>query len=349
MDLKNLKNKKFCSCFYQSTFRNHGFIAAVFYALCSTSMAFLNKAVISSYDFNFPFFIMACQMTLSVVFLELMRLSGRIKIPPYTWKAAQGFLLPSFSYGLHATLSLIALRGMNIPMYTAVKRCTPLVNLIFAVVILRKPFPSFALIASIFFITVGCIIAAYGDLTFDPYAYTIGGFSVFAQGLYLTLVQRASESCVSTFEILQLNSYNTLGPFVFLSLLTGEPEMIIRNSYILDLNFQVIFWLLVTLGAILNYSLFLCTSLNSALTTSLVGVAKSSVQTLLGFFTFGGVSYQPWNVAGISLNFFGGLIYTYSKYKESKRSLPKQHADDEKLLELQVNNNYIPKSTKDFV
>ncbi|RXG56679.1 Solute carrier family 35 member D3 [Armadillidium vulgare] len=275
MDLKNLKNKKFCSCFYQSTFRNHGFIAAVFYALCSTSMAFLNKAVISSYDFNFPFFIMACQMTLSVVFLELMRLSGRIKIPPYTWKAAQGFLLPSFSYGLHATLSLIALRGMNIPMYTAVKRCTPLVNLIFAVVILRKPFPSFALIASIFFITVGCIIA--------------------------------------------------------------------------DLNFQVIFWLLVTLGAILNYSLFLCTSLNSALTTSLVGVAKSSVQTLLGFFTFGGVSYQPWNVAGISLNFFGGLIYTYSKYKESKRGLPKQHADDEKLLELQVNNNYIPKSTKDFV
>lgn len=68
--------------------------------------------------------------------------------------------------------------------------------------------------------------------------------------------------------------------------------------YIADLNFQVIFWLLVTLGAILNYSLFLCTSLNSALTTSLVGVAKSSVQTLLGFFTFGGVSYQPWNVAG---------------------------------------------------
>ncbi|KAB7506390.1 Solute carrier family 35 member D3 [Armadillidium nasatum] len=321
MDLKNLKNKKFCSCFYQSTFRNHGFLAAVFYALCSTSMAFLNKAVISSYDFNFPFFIMACQMTLSVVFLELMRLSGRIKIPPYTWKAAQGFLLPSFSYGLHATLSLIALRGMNIPMYTAVKRCTPLVNLIFAVVILRKPFPSFALIASIFFITVGCVIAAYGDLTFDPYAYTIGGFSVFAQGLYLTLVQRASESCMSTFEILQLN----------------------------NLNFQVIFWLLVTLGAILNYSLFLCTSLNSALTTSLVGVAKSSVQTLLGFFTFGGVSYQPWNVAGISLNFFGGLIYTYSKYKESKRILPKHHSDDEKLLELKVNNNYIPKSTKDFI
>lgn len=49
--------------------------------------------------------------------------------------------------------------GMNIPMYGAVKRCTPLVNLILAVVILRRPFPSVMLITSILIITAGCFVA----------------------------------------------------------------------------------------------------------------------------------------------------------------------------------------------
>ena len=56
--------------------------------------------------------------------------------------------------------------------------------------------------------------------------------------------------------------------------------------------------LVLILGSILNYSLFLSTSLNSALTTSLVGVFKSVLQTAVGFFTFGGVAYHPINIAG---------------------------------------------------
>ena len=38
------------------------FSVAVFYGLCSVSMNFLNKAVVSSYEFNHPFFIMTCQV-----------------------------------------------------------------------------------------------------------------------------------------------------------------------------------------------------------------------------------------------------------------------------------------------
>ena len=37
--------------------------AAGFYFLCSISMNFLNKLVISSYGFNFPGFIMVCQVS----------------------------------------------------------------------------------------------------------------------------------------------------------------------------------------------------------------------------------------------------------------------------------------------
>ncbi|KAG7167258.1 UDP-galactose/UDP-glucose transporter 7-like 2 [Homarus americanus] len=276
-----------------------GFAAAVFYGVCSASMAFLNKGVINSYEFPFPFFIMACQMLVTVVFLEILITLGKISLPAYTWRSAYMFLAPSLGYAFHATLSLMALQGMNIPMYGAVKRLL-------------------------------------GDLTFDTFAYTMGGFSVLAQGLYLTLVQQCAENKLSTWEILQLNSYNTLGPFIISSVLMGEPEAIVQNRYITDAGFHFTFWTLVCMGAVLNYSLFLCTALNSALTTSLVSVAKSAIQTLVGFFVFGGVKYHPLNIAGIVMNTVGGFMYTYTKFQEGKKNTFQK---DENYNKVSINSN----------
>ncbi|MPC14576.1 Solute carrier family 35 member D3 [Portunus trituberculatus] len=224
---------------------------------------------------------------------------------------------------------------MNIPMYGAVKRCTPLVNLILAVVILRHPFPSFTLIVSVLTITIGCFVAVLGDLTFDAFAYTMGGLSVLAQGLYLTLVQQCAENKRSTWEILQLNSYNTLAPFIIMSVLVGEPENIIKSKYIADIGFHIVFWILVSMGSVLNYSLFLCTVLNSALTTSLVAVAKSVIQTLVGLFVFGGIKFHPLNTAGIVMNTLGGFMYTYTKYQE-KIEDKRQKTEDENFNEVKV-------------
>ena len=42
--------------------------AAGFYLVCSISMNFLNKLIISSYGFNFPAFIMVCQVSCSNLF-----------------------------------------------------------------------------------------------------------------------------------------------------------------------------------------------------------------------------------------------------------------------------------------
>ena len=70
---------------------------------------------------------------------------------------------------------------MNIPMFGALKRCTPLVNLVLSVVVLGKPLPSPLLATSVGVITAGVFIASLGDLEFDGHAYTMGILSVFAQ------------------------------------------------------------------------------------------------------------------------------------------------------------------------
>ena len=63
-------------------------------------------------------------------------------------------------------------------------------------------------------------------------------------------------------------------------------------------GFIATFVILVLSGCILTFSQFLCAAVSSALTASLVGVAKSVLQTLIGFFTFGGVPFHPLNILG---------------------------------------------------
>jgi len=308
-------------------------MVAGFYFLCSISMNFLNKAVVSSYEFNYPFFIMACQMVVTVIFLDLFRITKVLKLPAYTLKEGVDFLPCSLTFALHSTLSLIALHGMNIPMYGAIKRCTPLVNLILSVIVLKKPFPSSLLTCSVGIITLGAFVASLGDFQFDLHAYTMGGLSVFAQAGYLTLVQQSSEvNHRSTVEMLHVNSFNTLPIFLTVSMIVGEPQRIGQSLSAAEPGFLWVFSLLILSGCVLTWAQFMCAAVCSALTTSMVSVAKSVIQTVVGFFTFGGVQFHPLNITGLVMNIMGGIIYTYVKQLKGQAASRRTN----KLVEVEV-------------
>ena len=55
-------------------------------------------------------------------------------------------------------------------------------------------------------------------------------------------------------------------------------------------------------------------SVNVSFGSFQVGVGKSILQTLLGFFMFGGVTFHPVNVLGHVMNIMGGVGYTFLKY-----------------------------------
>ena len=158
-------------------------------------------------------------------------MTGFLNLPPYSFRDGKDFLPASLLFALHATLSLFALHGMNIPMYGAIKRCTPLVSLILSVIVLRKAVPSKPIVLSILLITLGCLIASIGDLEFDGHAYFMGLLSVFAQGGYLTLVQRSSsEMKKSTLEMIHINGFNTLPFFAITSIAILEPVNIAESN-----------------------------------------------------------------------------------------------------------------------
>ena len=162
------------------------------------------------------------------------------------------------------------------------------------------------------------LISGYGDLTFNLLGYACGILSNLTQSVYLLLVQRATNGKLSTVESLQLNSINTIPLLIVICIVKGEIWEVKSYDKFTETIFIVVFVLAIFLGCLLNYSLFLCTSLTSALTTSVVGGLKALAQTVLGLFTFGGVSHNIPTYLGISMSVSGGLSYIFAKYLENR-------------------------------
>ncbi|KAJ6373305.1 hypothetical protein OIU76_027610 [Salix suchowensis] len=83
------------------------------------------------------------------------------------------------------------------------------------------------------------------------------------------------------------------------------------------------------MGIVLNFTMFLCTIVNSALTTTIVGVLKGVGSTTLGFVVLGGVEVHALNVTGLVVNTAGGVWYSYAKYQQKMSKPPKQVSDVE--------------------
>ena len=95
-----------------------------------------------------------------------------------------------------------------------------------------------------------------------------------------------------------------------------------------SLTFSVILVISMVMGIVLNFTMFWCTIVNSALTTTIVGVLKGVGSTTLGFVLLGGVEVHALNVTGLVINTFGGVWYSYAKYRQKKK-MPRKMVPDE--------------------
>jgi len=179
----------------------------------------------------------------------------------------------------------------------------------------------------------------FGDLAFDLRAYLFGFASVLSQAMYLLLVQKHADD-IGAAEALHLNSYNTLPMLLICSVGSGELHLALRDFALSNIGFILTFTVVIVFGCLLNYLLFLCTTYNSALTTSVTGTVfgcllnyllflcttynsalttsvtgtlKTIIQTVIGMFTFGGISINIFTILGMTAyiwSVFNGVTFT---------------------------------------
>lgn len=124
----------------------------------------------------------------------------------------------------------------------------------------------------------------------------------------------------TTGELLLYNALTSLPLLAVLSLLDGEllsaPRVFAGAAAehgLIRVSLSVGGCALV--GVALNYSLFLCTHYNSALTTTVVGGIKGLAVVALGAAFDGGSRFTVLGALGVLLNCAGGILYTAVKFK----------------------------------
>ncbi|KAK7283029.1 hypothetical protein RIF29_12233 [Crotalaria pallida] len=303
--------------------------AAVSYGISSMAMVFINKAVLMQYSHSMT--LLTLQQLATALLIHFGRRMGYTKARGVDMATAKRLLPVSIFYNANVAFALASLKGVNIPMYIAIKRLTPLAVLI-AGFFYGKGKPTTQVTLSVMLIAAGVLIAALGDFSFDLFGYSMAFISVFFQTMYLVLVERSgAEDGLSSVEIMFYNSFLSLPFLMFLIIATGEfPDslsILFAKSY--SFSFLVILVISLVMGIVLNFTMFLCTVVNSALTTTIVGVLKGVGSTTLGFVLLGGVQVRALNVTGLVINTAGGVWYSYAKYQQKISKTVKQIPDVE--------------------
>ncbi|CAK8696289.1 unnamed protein product [Clavelina lepadiformis] len=287
-----------------------------FYGICSCSMNFINKFVLTSWSFNQPAILLLGQLPLLSLVLRVLKASGKIELVTYDLKTAKSCALLSVLYCANSVIALVALSGMNVPMYNALRRCIPLASMLLGYFVFTKR-PTFNIFMSIIVITIGAAVAASGDLNFHLKSYAMGITSAILMSLQLIVLQyNGTEKHLTSLDLLYVNSINCI-PIVF-TLSLGTFTDVLNYPHWTDIGFLFSFFLVVISGCVLNYSMFLCTTINSALTTTCVGAIKSGFTTLIGIFAFGDVTPTAPFLVGQAINFGGGLMYAYAKFQHTR-------------------------------
>lgn len=312
--------------FVGSTMTRRGAYAAVSYMTCAVLLVMFNKAALSSYKFPSANVITLLQMICSCSFLYAMR---KRKIINFTvGESSFGsdntkLLVPlrtlvhtlplSLAYLLYMLATMESVRGVNVPMYTTLRRTTIVFTMVAEWILAGQKYSS-SIIGSVGLIILGAFVAGARDLSFDFHGYFVVFLSNITTAIYLATIARIGKSSgLNSFGLMWCNGI-ICGPILlFWTYVRGDIATALDFQYLFSPGFMVILLFSCILAFFLNYCIFLNTTLNSAVTQTICGNLKDFFTIGLGWIIFGGLPFDILNVVGQFLGFLGSGLYAYYK------------------------------------
>ncbi|OUZ99868.1 UAA transporter [Macleaya cordata] len=194
------------SLFKGSAMTKRGAYAAISYMGCAVLLVMFNKAALSSYNFPSANVITLFQMICSCSFLYAMRRWKIISFTigePLNVSETSGSLVPyktlvhtlplALSYLLYMLVSMESVRGVNVPMYTTLRRTTVVFTMIVEYLLSGQKYSS-SIVSSVALIVLGAFIAGARDLSFDTYGYAVVLLANITTAIYLATIARIGKS-----------------------------------------------------------------------------------------------------------------------------------------------------------
>ncbi|XP_074165837.1 solute carrier family 35 member D3 [Sminthopsis crassicaudata] len=297
-----------------------GISVAIAHGVFSGSLNILLKFLISRYQFAFLTLVQCLTSSTAAISLELLRRLGLVSVPPFSLSLARPFAGVTVLSTLQSSLTLWSLRGLSLPMYVVFKRCLPLVTMLIGVLVLKNGAPSAGVLVAVLITTCGAALAGAGDLTGDPIGYVTGVLAVLVHAAYLVLIQKTSADSEHGALTAQYAIAISATPLLIICSFASMDSI---NAWAFpgwkDPTMVCIFVACILIGCAMNFTTLHCTYINSAVTTSFVGVVKSIATITVGMVAFNDVEPTSLFIAGVVVNTFGSLIYCVAKFIETRK------------------------------
>lgn len=232
---------------------------------------------------------------------------------------------------------MIAMKVVNIPMYTTLRRTTVLFVLLFEY-LMNRTVSALTIQLSIGIMICGAFVAGSRDLNFDAFAYLIVVIYNICTAMYLVLINRISaqekekdklantsglagissgverEGKLDKYDLMFYNNLICIPLLIIIIACTGEWSVVTSpTTNWNDVGFIICLLSSSLLAFVLNYTIFWNTAVNSALTQTVSGQAKDIVVVIVGYAMFDDAHVDPINILGVSIGFAGSLLYALSK------------------------------------
>ena len=306
----------------------------MFYATCSVTLSFINKALLSVYQFPGFLFLLCCQLVAAllccVLFKQLSAAFGPGfdaavggRIPDFSLATAKKCAILSFLFVGNVGSGFIGLRHVDIPLFLCLRRTCVLFTLVSDYFVRGLVLPR-RMVAALVLIAAGALVAGWGASAGGGAGDLLGMAMCMVNNvmtaLYLTRTKAFSSATgIKSFGLLFYNSIIAL-PLTFLaSVAAGELGPVLAFPHWSDPAFLVGLAVSSLMGVVLTFAIFLCTTVNSPLATSVTGNMKDIVSTGASFVVFDDPVPGATVVAGLALSFCGAWSYSYQKLRKILR------------------------------
>lgn len=302
----------------QSATISQKIFAAVAYAVSSTLIMMVNKAVFSSFGFQSFLFVALTQYTTSLVVLLGQRRLKMVSFPsPWLhWRQTFFDIFPLPLLFFANTISgLGATQRLNMPLFVLLRRFSIVMTMGLETVMLNRQFTPLVK-SSVCLMVLGAVIAALNDMTIQLFGVVMillnDAFTAL-QGVMLRKKLDDKAKLGSHGLMFYSNLYSA--PLVIAAILVSDSELQKLRSFDRwgDAAFLLCLSGSAVMGFILNYAYFMCTKYNSPLTTTVIGAGKNILTSYLGML-FKDYHYTLLNFVGLNISVFGSMAYNWAEW-----------------------------------
>lgn len=293
-------------------------VAAAAYATTSTMIMVINKMLFTNFGFQSFLFVAMAQYATSLVVLLLQRSFGLVTFPSplLHWKSQffEIFPLPLLFFA-NTISGLGATQRLNMPLFVLLRRFSIVMTMLLEISVLKKTFPAIVK-WSVALMVLGAVIAAFNDLSIQLFGVVMillnDAFTAF-QGVMLRKKMDDKQKLGSHGLMFYSNLYSL--PLVMAAIAVSHDDIEhLRNFHDWgNHRFLVCLASSALMGFVLNYAYFMCTKLNSPLTTTVIGAGKNIATSYIGML-FRDYTYNGLGFVGINISVAGSVLYNWAEW-----------------------------------